>query len=96
MNVKLNKKRCQKCISRINNELLKKRNYYKDYYENNNKEFKEIAKENYRKYNIKHNIKLNKVGRPKNIKSDEIIIKNKVGRPKKIIIIKPDEFIVIQ
>lgn len=62
---KLKQLRCQKCISKINNEQLKNKQYYKQYYETNKEEYLEQCKLYYR---TKHP-EIKPLGRPKKLKN---------------------------
>ena len=64
---KFNGKKCIKCKSKLNNERLKEKQYFKNYYEEN----KEILLENVAKYYIE----IRKPLKPKAV--------NPVGRPSK-------------
>jgi hypothetical protein len=66
-NAKPKQRRCQKCISKVNNEQLKAKNYYKEYYETNKDEFLQRYREHYK---LTH-IEPKKRGRPNKIKEDK-------------------------
>ncbi len=58
-------KQCIKCRSKLNNERLKEKNYYKQYYELNKEDFKIHDAKYYLEVKKPKTIAVNPVGRPK-------------------------------
>ncbi len=73
---------CIKCISKVNNERLKQKNYYKAYYESNKNDILQKSKEYYEEHTEEKKAKVKAYILSK--KPSDYVPKPTRGRPKKI------------
>lgn len=70
---KIKQRRCSPCISKIDNERMREKNYYKDYYVKNKVEYLEHCRTTYRQKNPE----FKKLGRPLKT-TNKIVKKDKI------------------